>query len=1605
MKKTGIILLGSSIIASNALGDEIKKVYSIQIGAFSKRENAEKRIKSLPKELRDKAFVYQNKKGFYTVRIGKSETSKELVEIKKALKKYKINGFIAKTLIAEEKPAVKQVSAKKTYKQILRERQSIQNSYYSIQIGAFSKIFNAEKRIKSLPEELQKEAFVYKNEKGFYTVRIGKKKNPKELITLKKILKKYNIHGFVTKTYETAEVKKEDKKVLKAESISKGKNPFISNADKIVSTEKRIKPKKANIFYSILVAITSNGELAKDIALDYQKKYNLKTFIKEKISSLGKKEYYVYLGEFTSEEEARKFMLKHLKGTYPIEQIQKTLEEVSIERKENIQELKREKTEYQGLEEGIKPVYSVLVLKTDNREEVLKKKEELEKRYPDVKFFIKEKIIALKKKEYYLYAGEFLSLDEADQFSNRLMVDEAGGPEVVAYSCTETEIVDGKRVFIDEEARDALEPVVENRISPEGTPENRRAEITVIPFGSSKKEIDLSKEIKKGLYVLNIWIPKVHYIPEIKDVYLAFEPPKGFSYVLNTAMLNGKQVYPKRENGFYLIKIPEIKGSQEIDFNLQFLAKNNINLENMPVIVFGKDERGHIVKIYGFDLYPEKAEKILNAVYGKKKETDIKPPKEIVYGILYPEKDQVQTQQTTDIKINIPYNKKYQLFVNNREVPKSKVGEKIVDKDLNLISVKYINVKLQKGVNEIRLKVGDKEYKRQITVSDEVSKLRVNVFPEKPPADGKTPAYVSIELLDKDGVPIKNTTFIEVYVDKGDIWDETTGEWIRFGDGPLKVKAYSGKAVLKLSPASTTEERRLKVWYGEIYKEFTVRFYPEKRPWIVVGNLEGGIGIGDTKNNPDQSKMPFKHKDGTRLEGKASVFAKGSVKDYTITARYQTEKPDDVLMNQNIPGSETDTTYPVYGDDSEQYFEARSKNRLFLKVEKDLSYAMFGDYNTNIGSDLEFNRYNRTFNGIDMNLQKEKDYRLQGFVTKNSQEQLKEELQGKGISGPYFLKNPVREYSERIWIETRDRFNPNIVLQRKELHRFTDYTINYEEGFIIFHEPIKQYDDNFNPNYIVVLYETDNLQEEKYTYGLRGEKKFFDGKLRLGLTGIKEEHVLKDKKLYGADILYETDKLRLLGEISRTETDNDGVAGKVEGRYTFNQYFSIGGYYKRVKDGYQNLSAITADRGYETYGANITATTKDGKTRVTAEAVVENRDIDRKTGSLMIDHRVNKKLSFTLGGRLHREINSYGTDTRALAIAGFTYRPNEKLSLSLRREQAIKDDVASSYYPTRTIGRIDYRVSNWFSTYLQSEYQERADKDVSLTTLGLEGRLKENTTAFSKYTIDDGASGWRTQSHIGLNHMFKFTDKITGDISVENVNTFSGDDTGDYTAVSLRGAYLQNQRYKLSAGYEIRFGDFQPNHLLTLGGITKVGKAGTLLLRERYFKNDRTQNDLLLGFAYRPVDSDVWNALFKFRWKNAKGETFKNKYIGSAHLNLQPSPKLRTSWQYAFKYTNGSLGKSFVDLYRGRFSYDITDRIDIGAHGGVLWDHKNKNYSYAYGPEIGYTLFKNFWVSLGYNVQGFHDDDFEEANYWAKGAYLKFRLKFDEDLFKRFLNE
>ena len=84
--------------------------------------------------------------------------------------------------------------------------------------------------------------------------------------------------------------------------------------------------------------------------------------------------------------------------------------------------------------------------------------------------------------------------------------------------------------------------------------------------------------------------------------------------------------------------------------------------------------------------------------------------------------------------------------------------------------------------------------------------------------------------------------------------------------------------------------------------------------------------------------------------------------------------------------------------------------------------------------------------------------------------------------------------------------------------------------------------------------------------------------------------------------------------------------------------------------------------------------------------------------------------------------------------------------------------------------------------------------------------------------------------------------------------------------------------------------------------------------------------------------------------------------------------------------------------------FDVTKRIDLGIHGSILYVPGSGTTEYSWGPSIGVSPLDNVWLSLGYNFDGFDDDDFDAARYTREGLYLKLRLKFDEDTARSILD-
>ena len=204
-----------------------------------------------------------------------------------------------------------------------------------------------------------------------------------------------------------------------------------------------------------------------------------------------------------------------------------------------------------------------------------------------------------------------------------------------------------------------------------------------------------------------------------------------------------------------------------------------------------------------------------------------------------------------------------------------------------------------------------------------------------------------------------------------------------------------------------------------------------------------------------------------------------------------------------------------------------------------------------------------------------------------------------------------------------------------------------------------------------------------------------------------------------------------------------------------------------------------------------------------------------------------------------------------------------------------------------------------------------------------------------------------------------------------------------------------------------------------LSGIAGEVQPGLgLSLGLQYFYTDRTDNtsqtdaDARFSLALRPRNSR-WIVFNRFDFKveerlNNDSRDEARRFINNLNLNYKAHPRLQAALQYGAKYVLETFDQAsytgYTDLCGLEVRYDLTPAWDVGLQSSVLHSWDAGQMDYRHGVSLGYKLFKNAWVSLGYNFTGFEDEDFSAADYTAQGPFIKFRLKFDQQSVKEMVS-
>ena len=245
------------------------------------------------------------------------------------------------------------------------------------------------------------------------------------------------------------------------------------------------------------------------------------------------------------------------------------------------------------------------------------------------------------------------------------------------------------------------------------------------------------------------------------------------------------------------------------------------------------------------------------------------------------------------------------------------------------------------------------------------------------------------------------------------------------------------------------------------------------------------------------------------------------------------------------------------------------------------------------------------------------------------------------------------------------------------------------------------------------------------------------------------------------------------------------------------------------------------------------------------------------------------------------------------------------------------------------------------------------------------------------------------------------------------------------------GATYRAGRWSITGRAEYRAGDREDRYGVTFAALRQIGEGRAVGGALNWFTaraeggaETRTAN-LQLTWAHRPSGS-AFSFLDKFELREdmvrgavagipgpigspftITGDARSRRIVNSLAVNYSPyggeegyfgRTELSVFW--GTRYVSDRLGADDIggwsNVVGADIRFDLNDMIEVGAAGSVRHGVGGNSIAFSAGPSVGIRPFDNGWLSVGWNVVGFHDRDFSEDRYTRSGPYVTMRIKFDQ---------
>ena len=612
--------------------------------------------------------------------------------------------------------------------------------------------------------------------------------------------------------------------------------------------------------------------------------------------------------------------------------------------------------------------------------------------------------------------------------------------------------------------------------------------------------------------------------------------------------------------------------------------------------------------------------------------------------------------------------------------------------------------------------------------------------------------------------------------------------------------------------------------------EFQRRIRVKDQDFIAVGLADVTVGSdwGDTTTDED-----------VYVDGRLAFYFKGKVKgDVLITAMADTGEGDVETLFEEIDERDArsllkrldpDRYYNVYGDASQIEEDAPTSGKFYLRVEKDKSYGLWGNFQTGF-NDTEYGRLDRSLygaKGVYKSLAAtslgESLTEVKAFAADPGTLAAQDRFRGTGGSVYFLRRNDITIGSEQLRIEVVDRTS-GIIRESRQLVYGTDYDIDYLQGRIILSHAMASTvedgslfsDGNLSGHYMYLVadYEfvSSTTDSDEMLYGGRASQWIGDY-VRLGGTYYKTEKDVQDNEFRGADMtLRFRPKTYIKAEVAETTGSVVRSYSSSDGGYTFTPSTVVGGSTEATGiavEGSIDLGEVSQDQ----LKGRVSGYFRDREAGFATQRDAVSTDTTNYGGAFEVEFAKGSKIA----GLYDYEETAAG---------------NEKSRAEIEFEQSLGDNftiAAGALWEEDQTGRehTDVGVRAGFHTESWNIY------------------------AFGETTVD-AQGGYVERDRYGVGGSFDVTSKFTlsGEIS---------DGDGELGALA-KATYRFNDASELYVAYDLsdRTNLGSGAGSLNIGGRTRYGDSLSIFGEERLIHNSTGITGLTHAYGIKYQISDPW---------------------------------------------------------------------------------------------------------------------------------------------------